>query len=353
MDLDNTKSYSKVDKKNMLKFPFTYPDQITQSRTLVAESDIPRLYDIDHIIINGMNEGRIAGELLNWYLREKIALPVSINKGIALPKWINKHTLVLTLNYSGECYETLSNFKQAYQKHCKIIGISSNGHLKEYCDHRHVSHVDLIPEYPSRFTIGFLFFSSLFSLLRTGLLQINIKQDVIETQEVLDRQIKKLHSSIPKKQNTAKQIACRIYKTIPIMYGWDQFTPIAKHWTSQFNQNSKLLSYSTFVLESMHHTIEGLANQQQFTKDFSSIIFRDHHLETKEMKIRLDFLKDLCDDVTAHTILVHSEGKSLLANLFNLIFLGDMISIYTALKSDINPELMPVNKQFNDAFYRL
>ncbi|MBS3777897.1 MAG: hypothetical protein KGY50_01235 [Candidatus Thermoplasmatota archaeon] len=346
MNLDTENEFSSIDQEDIRETLENIPDHINQAQTHVAESDIPRLYDVDHILINGMDEGHLAGELLCWYLREKMQIPIMVNSGETLPKWVDKHTLVLSLNYSGECLRTLSIFKEAYQKHCKLIGICSDGRLKKYCMHRHLPIVDLPHGYHSRFTILLLFFSSLFSLLRTGLLQSDLKQDIKECEGVLSNLSKSLNPKVDTKKNDAKKIAIKLKDSIPLVYGWNLFSPVAKHWVKQFNQNSKLISYVQLVPDSTDHGIVGLANQK-VAKNFLSILFRDHHLETKEMKCHLNFLKSLTSEVTNQSIIIAPEGKSKLAKMISLLYLGDMISVYTAIYNDVNPAPTPILNQLH------
>lgn len=350
MNLDNENEFCTIDTENILETLENIPNHINEAQTSVAESDIPRLYDVNHILINGMDEGRLAGELLCWYLKEKMHIPITVNNGETLPKWVNKHTLVLSLNYSGESPITLSLFKEAYQKHCKLIGICSDGRLKKYCQHRHLPIVDLPHGYQPRFTIQFLFFSSLFSLLRTGLLQTDLRQDIKETTEVLSTLSKSLDPKVVTEKNNAKKIAVKMKDSILLIYGWNLFNPVAKHWVNQFNQNTKLISYVQLVPDSTDHDIVGLANQHH-AQTVSSILFRDHHLESKEMKRHLNFLKSLTAEVTNQSMTITPEGKSELAKMSSLLYMGDMISVYTAIYSDVDPGPTPILNQLHEKLF--
>lgn len=350
MNLDNENEFSSIDTENIMDTLQRIPDHVNQAQTYVAESDIPRLYDVDHILINGMDEGSIAGELLSWYLRGKMQIPITVNTGETLPKWVNKHTLVLSLNYSGDSPITLSVFKEAYQKHCKLIVICSDGKLKKYCKHRQLPIVDLPHGYQPRFTILLLFFSSLFSLLRTGLLQTDLKQDIKETNEVLSTLSKSVHPSIATEKNNAKKTALQLKNSIPLVYGWNIFTPVAKHWVNQFSQNSKLISYVQIIPDSIDYGIVGLANQHH-AQTFSSILFRDHHLETKEMNHHLNFLKSLTTEVTSQAMTITPEGKSELAKMSSLLYMGDLISVYSAISRDVNPSPTPILDQLHEKLF--
>ena len=80
-----------------------------------------------------MGASAISGDIIQSLYRGRSDIPIFVTRQYDLPKWVNKNTLVLSQSYSGNTEETLSTFKHAYQKHCKIIGTSSGGKLQEYC----------------------------------------------------------------------------------------------------------------------------------------------------------------------------------------------------------------------------
>lgn len=353
MNLDEYESFPQIDSDGILDVLSKFPDQISDSKNLVEHAKIPRLYDVNHIMFSGASEDGLAALLLADFLQDRISIPVSVNQSDTLPKWVNKHTLVFSINYDGDREETINTFKQAIQKHCKIIGITSNGHLKKYCEHRNLPLVTLPQGFPSRFTIGFLFFTSLFSLQKTGLLQINIDSDIKETKTVLEEMKKKMSPSVPIKENTAKQLAIQIQQRTPLIFGWNIFSPVAKRWTMQCNQNAKLISHYYPIPESMYYALVGWANQTQDTQQYTSILFRDNQLETKEMKKRLQFIERFYSDVTDELTTVNPTGKSILAKLFSLLYLGDFTSVYTALSNDVNPSSTPILHQLDEELTRL
>ena len=347
MNLDNIESLASIDSMDMLGSLSRFPEQIDQSYALVSESDIPRFYDVDHVIICGVGEDALAGYLLAGFLYEKITLPIIVHTTGPLPKWVNKHTLVYSISSTGNHTETISSFKQAIQKHCKIIGISSNGTLKDYCLHRNLPFVEVYESIPSRLALGFLFFTILFSLQKTGLLNLGLDSDIDETRFILHQMQKQLPPNVSFNENPAKQLAMKIKDSIPLIFGWDLFSIVAKRWTMQCNLNAKLISYYYSVPECMYYSLVGWANQQQ-SQQYTSIIFRDHQLESKEMKKRLQFLERFCEEVHTQKICVQPTGKSILSKIFSLVYLGDYMSVYAALNADIDPSPTPILQQLDE-----
>ena len=134
--LDDLKLISEIDKSEMLSAIENFSKQIKESKEIVESSIISNIYKVDNIIISGMGASAISGDIIQSLYRGRSNIPIFVTRQYDLPKWVNKNTLVLSQSYSGNTEETLSTFKNAYQKHCKIIGTSSGGKLQEYCEKR-------------------------------------------------------------------------------------------------------------------------------------------------------------------------------------------------------------------------
>ena len=347
MNLDEVESFSSIDSTNILDTLFNFPDQILEAEIVVSESNIPRFYDIDHILILGSGHNALAGLLLQSYLKEKSVIPISVDQSGKLPKWANKHTLVFSVSYTGEDLETISSFKEAIQKHCKIIGVCSNGHLKEFCIHRKLPYINLSEDHYSRNEIGLLFFSMLFSLLNTGLYQLSLSSEIKECIHTLNEMKKNSSPSMPIAHNPAKQLAIQINTSTPLIFGWDVFSFIAQHWAMLFNQNTKRLSHYYLVPDCTYYSLVGWAHHIK-SQEHTSIIFRDHQLESKEMKKRLHFLERFYNDVTDQQISVNPNGKNILSKMFSLLYLGELTSVYTAILSNVDPGPTPIIHQLDE-----
>lgn len=347
MNLDEVESFSSIDSKNILDTLNHFPDQIHEAEKSVSDTDIPRLYDIDHILISGSGHNALSGLLLQSYLKEKSVIPISVDQSGKLPKWANKHTLVISVSYTGEDLESISCFKEAIQKHCKIISVCSTGHLKEYCIHRKIPYINLSPDYYPRTSIALLFFSMLFGLLKTGLYQLNLQNEIQDCIYTLNEMKKNNLSETPISQNPAKQLAIQINTSTPLVLGWDAFSSVAQYWSMLFNQNTKRLSNYYIVPACTYDTLVGWANTIK-SQEYASIIFRDHQSESKEMKKRLFFLERFYHEVTDKQISVNPSGKNTLSKMFSLLYLGEMVSIYTAILSNIDPGPTPIIHQLDE-----
>ena len=335
--LDDLDQISKIDKSSMLEVIEKFPEQIIETVDIVNSTDITSVFKVDDIVLSGMGGSGVSGDIIQSFFRDKLDIPIYVNRGYDLPKWANKNTLLISQSYSGNTEETLSTFKHGFQKRCKIIGITSGGKLKEYCGKREIPLIKIPTGIAPRAATAYLLFSSFLILEKTGLLRDSMDSQIKETISTVKDFRDKNKKKIPEKDNISKQIAKKIMGTIPQVYGWGVYMPIAKRWCTQFNENSKIISRYDEVPECNHNDIVGWSSNPEATKKFTCILFRDEEEESVYMSKRLNFMKKLFDDVSSKTIEIHIRGKKRLAKMIYAMYLGDYVSCYLSVLRKVDP----------------
>ena len=93
--LDNIEIFSDVDKSNMLDDLVQYPKQIREAIDIAETKEIENIMKIDDVIITGMGASAISGDMVQTLFRDKIEVPVAVNRQYDLPKWAKKDTLTI------------------------------------------------------------------------------------------------------------------------------------------------------------------------------------------------------------------------------------------------------------------
>lgn len=335
--LDDFEKISKIDKSNMLDRLAQFPEQIREAVEIANTANIDKFIKIDNVIITGMGGSSIAGDIVKSLFRDKIDVPICVNRDYDLPKWAKKDTLTIFISYSGNTEETLSSFKIASQKKCKIICISSGGKLQELTEKRGVKNITIPSGFQPREAIAYLLIPLIFILKKNGLLKNSVETDIEEAIVVIEDFIENNKKSVFETNNLSKQIARTIFNTTPQIYGWGIYYPIAKRWRTQFNENSKIIARDDIVSESNHNDIVGWSSNPEVSRNFSCIILRDKNEESLYMSTRLDFMKNLFEDTVANIVEIHPNGKSRLAKMLQTLLLGDFVSCYLAILKEIDP----------------
>ena len=326
-----------VDKANMLVGLARFPEQIKEALTIAEAVQRFNFLKIDNVVVAGMGGSAISGDIMLSLFRDKLDVPLIVNREYDLPKWVNKDTLVICISYSGNTDETLSSFKIASQKKCKILCISTGGKLQDLAEKRGIPFIKIPAGIQPRAATAYLLFPSIIFLKKIGLLKTAIETDIEETIAVTTDFVTLNKKEVSEENNLAKQLAKKIFNTIPQIYGWRVYTPIAIRWRHQLNENSKIIARSDIVPECNHNDIVGWSGNPDISKQFSCILFRDKDEETIDMATRLNFMRDLFYNTAGNVIEVSPKGKSKLAKMMYLMCLGDFTSCYLAVLRGINP----------------
>jgi len=335
--VNDIEKITRVDKANMLDGLARFPEQIKEALAIAEATERFNFIKIDNVLIAGMGGSAISGDIMASLFRDKLDVPLLVNRDYDLPKWVNKDTLVICISYSGNTDETISSFKIAYQKKCKIICISTGGKLQDLAEKREVPFVKIPAGIQPRAATAYLLFPSIIFLKKIGLLKTIIDADIEETIAVTQDFIAMNNKAVPEENNQAKQLAKKIFNTIPQIYGWGIYTPIAKRWRHQLNENSKVIARTDVVPECNHNDIVGWSANPEISKQFSCILLRDKDEEIIDMTTRFSFMRDLFRNTAGNIIEVSPKGKSQLAKMMYLMCLGDFTSCYLAVLRGIDP----------------
>ena len=120
-----------IDPSNMYKSIFDFSNHIKEAfeffdKNSSLKSNLKN--EITSIMVLGMGGSAITGLLMKELLKNDIDIPINVNQGYDIPKWVNKHTLVIACSYSGNTEETLNALSLQNINH--RIPLESHGKLR-------------------------------------------------------------------------------------------------------------------------------------------------------------------------------------------------------------------------------
>lgn len=330
----------KIDKRGMASLISSLPDQIVRSERAARE-----LRPLDKrpraVYFVGMGGSAIAGDVFSSWIREFTEMDMAILRDYGLPSAAGPDDLVIALSYSGNTEETLSAAKDALVRGCELIGVTSGGSLLELC-RRSKKPAAVLPS-------GVLAPRAAFGLL-FGPLPIIFEQWIpTDLSDYISEAVSHLHDlrksfrpDVREEENPAKSIARRLAKKIPLIYGAGPMKPVAKRWQTQLNENAKMLAFSSSFPEADHNEIVGWVEDRAAAK-FQPVILRDI-AESKKMRKRLDETVLLMEE-NVKVVQVHDAAESLLARMLGTLYLGDFVSLYSAVLKEVDPTpIRPIQK---------
>ena len=340
--LDDRNFMAKIDKRQMLEELENFPLQCQAACKEGWDLDIPAGYKkIDKVLICGMGGSAIIGDLLHGYLKLEARIPVVVNRDSRLPNFVDDRTLLFLVSYSGNTKETLHNYQDARKKKAKIIAITSGGKLKALTAAAGVPCVDVEADNLPRASLGLLFFPVLNVLQKLRVIS-NKEAEVKETLAIMKTLSRSWGGDNRVTKNQAKTLALKLQGKIPVLYGANSLMDgVARRWKSQLNENTKLFAAYNIFPEVTHNEIECWHNLKELRRYFKVLVINDGLMypeDEKRLALSCQKIKHNLGPVEAVT----PRGKSALARLFSIVYLGDFVSVYLAFLYATDPTPMPM-----------
>ena len=316
---------NKIDSQGMYKIYDKWPE--VAQNTFESNSESIDFKNIDHIVFAGMGGSGAIGDLFASIL-SKTNIHVSLVKGYILPKTVDKNTLIVTTSVSGNTIETLTILESAKNLDCNIIGFSSGGKMKEFCDKNKINFKKIDLMHSPR--TSFIKFSLSIMNVLNSILSIK-ENDISKTINELAQLRDKIGSHNLSDSNHALELA-NFISGIPLIYYPYGMQSSAIRFKSSIQENAKKHAIIEDVVEASHNGIVAWEKPS----NIQPILLRgyDDYIKTQE---RFDIIKEFFERNNIQYKEVISVPGNILTKLITLTYLLDYSSIYRAILSEIDP----------------
>ena len=335
IDLDDAEALARVDTGNMLGAVAALGADAAAGYAAGRTADgLPSLDGITAVLFCGMGGSAVAGDVLKQTFRDRLPVPVDVNRSPLLPAYAGRDTLVLVSSYSGETSETLSAAREALARGCRMVAVTSGGTLASICAENGVAAARVPGGAQPRAALGHLTFTMLGVLEAAGLLP-SLEADVAETVDALTAGARALGPDVPRADNRAKQLASWIGGRVPVAWGAEGIGSVAAmRWKTQMNENGKVPAWHAAMSELDHNEVVGWT--RPYAERHAIVALRSSH-EHPELAARFELSADIASDAGAAVEEVRAPDLGPLASLLALIHVGDYASCYLALARGVDP----------------
>jgi glucose/mannose-6-phosphate isomerase len=325
----------RYDKSNMKQLLQEFPQQIEDAVVIGRAATVPyKASTIRNVVVSGLGGSAIGGDLLRSYIAEDLKVPFIVNRHYFVSEFVDQNSLVIISSYSGNTEETIAAHHDASKRKAKVLCISSNGETERLAKKMKQPFIKIPKGYPPRAALGYSFFAPLIALTKMKLISSR-ENDIKETIALLKRK-SRMYSSLGK-QNAALRIAKQLHGKLPIIYSSaDRFDVVNLRWRGQLAENAKVLAFGHVLPEMNHNELVGWKVLRKQMKDLAVVFLRDKE-DHDRVQLRMKIMNKIVKEYAGIVIEVESEGKSLLARMFSLIYLGDWISYYLAILNATDP----------------
>ncbi len=161
---------------------------------------------------------------------------------------------------------------------------------------------------------------------------------LLRAQQQLARRRDQCRPDADASRNPARELARKIDRTIPVVYGSGGLGGVAAlRWKQSFNENAKAPAYWNEYPELDHNEVCGWGQHGDVTRQVFTLVELRHGLEHPRLEQRAIATRELIEEAVCQVLTVDAEGEGRLAQLLDLVYVGDWTSYYSALGNDVDP----------------
>ena len=334
--LDNQELLRGKDLSGMLDILSAFDKQLLDSIKIATSFNFKPEGKIRQIVIPALGGSATGAAIAQVFLRGQVDVPFIISRQYKLPVFVDGTTLALPCSYSGNTDETLEAFEFCCARNIRVVCITSGGELGKRAAARGLPVVKLPEGLPPRTAYTYSFCAIVRILEIIGIVHDQMREvaaSVHGAQSVL----KHFTPDVPCENNTAKQLALKVFGSIPVVYGSsDSLSPIARRWANQFSENGKHLAFWNYLPEMAHNEIEGWRNPEGCIQQMLPLFLRDQS-DHEKVNNKINDTRDYLLTRKFRVLEYCSSRDTWLEKLWELLLLGDFASTYLSFLNNEDP----------------
>jgi glucose/mannose-6-phosphate isomerase len=329
-----------LDTLGMFEATAGFPEQVAEAVDRSSGLDgLPDREYVENVVVLGMGGSGIAGDVMVSVAGPFLPVPVVVVKSYALPDFVGAGSLVFAVSFSGDTEETVEAAGEAASAGASLVAVTSGGELGKLAEEWGAPTVRVPGSIPQpRAALGAMAVPPLVVLEEIGLFPGASQWVALAVEQLTRRRDALLGPS-----SLADDVASRIGRTIPLVYGAHSLgATAALRWKTQVNENTKSPAFANVVPELCHNEIAGWGQLGDVTRQLVTAVVLRHDAEHPQVVRRIGLLSELIREAVADVVEVRAQGEGDLAQLLDLMMVGDFVSLRLAAREGIDPGPVPV-----------
>jgi glucose/mannose-6-phosphate isomerase len=290
----------------------------------------------------GLGTGGVACEALAALATPDLSVPLWVGHGSALPPFVNASTLVFAVSSSGDTEETLTAAGKAIERGAAVVAVGGepDGALARLAADAGQPWCPVARSHegaPARAALGATTVPLLVALARAGL-----RPDCTAAVTAAAALLARRRDALVAPHGSAAELARRLGRTIPLVYGSAGTAAVAAHWwKTQVNLNTKAPAFAAALPELTHDELAGWGQGGDVTRQTMSLVLLRHAGEGPRASSLFAAVRAATDEVMADIFEVQGEGEDDLTRLFDLVLVGQLVSLHLAAREGVDPGPVP------------
>jgi len=273
---------------------------------------------VRNVVVCGLGGSGIGGDLVINLVHDKLLVPMVTCKEYVLPEYVDKHTVLFIVSYSGNTEETLHMFKEGIDRNAKIVCIASGGSLLKLAQKAGIDYITIPSGLPPRACLAYSFIQQLYILDRYHLINNAFTLGLEEAIDFLDGSEKKIRKE-------AQRVAKKLKGKMPVIYAAPSMSAVALRFRQQLNENAKVLAWHNVIPEMNHNELVGWTAPGKY-----AVVMLRNESDYERIQHRMEINKKIISKYAKTIIELYCQGDSLIAQELYMIHLLDWVSYYLA-----------------------
>lgn len=329
-----------LDTEGMLEATAGLPEQVADAAR--RASGVPGLPDheaVENVVVLGMGGSGIAGDVLQAVAGPYLPVPVTVVKSYTPPAFVGPGTLVFAISFSGDTEETVEAAGEALAQQGRLVVVTGGGELGELAERAKAPMVEVPPGLPEpRAALGAMAVPLLVMLEDIGLFP-----GAAGWVQLAVSQLRRRREQLLRPDSPAAELARRIGRTIPLVHSSRILgAAAAQRWKTQINENAKSPAWWSVYPELCHNEVAGWGQHGDVTRQLVTVVNLRHDAEHPQVARRYELVSEVLGEVVTGIFEVRAEGEGELAQLLDLVMVGDFVSLHLAAQEGLDPGPVPV-----------
>jgi glucose/mannose-6-phosphate isomerase len=338
-----------VDTEGVFEATAALPEQIEAA---VGAADavsgrVAELRPVQQIVVFGMGGSGIAGDILLATAGSVLPVPAMVVKSYECPAFVGEGTLVFAISASGDTEETIEAASEAALNGAQVVAVTGGGELARLASGWGAPVIPVPTDLPEpRTAVAAMSIPPLVVLEDLGLFR-GARAWIGDAVDHLKRRRDTFVGAGEASQPAA--LARRIGRTGPLIHGGGRVgAAAAQRWTTQINENAKAPAFWSTQPELCHNEVCGWGQHGDVSRQLLTLVQLRHDGEHPQVSRRFELVAEVMREVVAGIVEVRAQGDGDLAQLFDLVLTGDLMSWWLATGEGIDPGPIPILVQLKE-----
>ena len=304
-----------------------------------AALEAPALAPAGEALVAGMGGSGIAGSIASVVAADA-GRRVSVHRSYGIPSWAaGIRPLVVAVSHSGDTEETLSAVEASLGAGLPMAAVTTGGRLGARAAAEGMPRV-VTPALPQpRAAVGYLTGAVLRLLEAAGVVPPQA-EGLAEAADVVERL---LGGGQGPAVALADDLAAGLEHRVVAVYGAEGMPAVAAYrWKTQINENGKAIAYCSSYPELDHNEIEAWAAYPRLARDRVGVVWLHDRGEDPRLGHRSRVSRGLLEGRVGLAGEVYAQGEGVLARLFSLTVVGDLVGVSLAERAGVDPMAVEV-----------